>query len=128
VTTNRNWGTPNWGITSATTYPFLYFPTTGIYMINWNMGIGSQNIGGFINYNPDFVNNFGNLPQDSSLVGCTYISNANTNYITVTALVNIVNQYDYITLCLFNYSNNVISLPTSTGNGTNCLLSIAKVG
>jgi hypothetical protein len=129
VTTNKNWGTPAWG-TSSTNTPFLYFPTAGIYMINWNLALGVvSNVNGCINYNPDFVNNFGDLPNyNSSLVGCYLPRGPYTGATTITALVNINTAGptgDYITLCIQNNNNAPFAI---TSMGPPYLLSIAKVG
>ena len=94
----------SWGQTT-TTFPNLYFPSTGIYQITWTMGC-AQNL--------TFINsiNLNCLPFifASNDVSITAISNSTSYTMNVTASVRIQTagpNGDYITLCSYNGSGGL---------------------
>jgi len=116
--TSSNW-TPIWGTTS-TTFGFLYFPYTGVYIINWSFGFddkynvvdGSLVPGDNINYLASICKNYSlasptDPHSDPTQAACESSSPDRINNNTLSATITIENAGvggDYIVLVIHNSS------------------------
>ena len=105
--TSSNW-TPVWGSTLSTRC-FLYFPSTGVYSINWSFGFKSSIIYiATINKNWSVSNWSASIPpNDSSMIACLSLSPQATFNNSLSATITIETagtSGDYITLTVYNFS------------------------
>jgi hypothetical protein len=141
IVTSSNWK-PIWGTTEATS-GFLYFPYTGVYIINWSFGFGNLDAGDSfngnnytnsanINYFASICKNYSlaspnNPDSDPSQLACESSSPNTITGNTISATITIENAGvggDYIVLAIHNSS------PSLGINAMNLKgpLFIAKIG